>query len=371
MPGDSRRHLIVPLVLAVVGLLLAAGVAGAYLVADGEPSQTSSGVPTHRPTAATSAPHTVSNPAPDSTLGWSGTSAASSSAPCGTAGGAPARVAHVIVIVLENHSYAQLIGPPGSPAAGQAPFLNSIARHCGMATQYHSVTHPSLPNYLAITGGSTHGLARDTNTQVPGPSIFSALDAVHGSWAVYAEDMPGPCWTKRTSATGYTPHHNPVVSYAGLTADCQTHDLPLGTPSAGRLADALRTQTLPSYSLIAPSLGHDMHTGSVGAGDRWLSQWIAAIVHSPTYRDQSTAIFITADEGSGGHIGKGESCPAHPYDQSCHVPLIVISRYVKPGTRVATPADHYALLRTTAGLLGVAAPGEGAHAVSLRQPFGL
>jgi hypothetical protein len=277
----------------------------------------------------------------------------------------------VIVLVLENHSYGQVIGRPGSAAARQAPFLNSIARRCAIATRFRSVTHPSLPNYLAITGGSTHGLARDVNTKLPGPSIFSALDAVGGSWAVYAEDLPSPCWPHRTSPLGYTPHHNPALSYANLSGDCQAHDLALGSTTSGPLADALRTQTLPRYSFIVPSLGHDMHTGSVGTADRWLSQWIGAIVRSPTYRDQSTAIFITADEGSGGHIGKGEICPDHPFDKSCDVPLVVISRYVRPGTRVRLRADHYSLLRTTADLLGVPAPGAGATATSLRQAFGL
>jgi phosphatidylinositol-3-phosphatase len=368
MPRESRRHLMLPGVI-VAAVLLGIGVAGAHFMASGD---STAQPPTTTGHASTPPASIDTNPAPDSTLAWSGlTGTVTPGRPCGGATGHPSRVAHVIVLVLENHSYGQVIGRPGSAVAKQAPYLNSLARRCGIATRYRSITHPSLPNYLAITGGSTHGLAKDVNSKVAGPSIFSALDKVGGNWAVYAEDMPSPCWPHRTSPLGYTPHHNPMRTYANLTADCKTHDLALGSPTSGPLAGALRNETLPSYSFVVPSLGHDMHTGSIGSADRWLSQWIGAIVSSPTYRDQSTAIFITADEGSGGHIGKGEICSDHPFDQSCHVPLVVISRYVRPGTRVRLRSDHYSLLRTTAELLGVPAPGAGATATSLRQAFGL
>jgi phosphatidylinositol-3-phosphatase len=368
MSRFRHRHLVVPAAVGVLVVLVAAGVAVGALLGSADSSPSGS----HAVHQSTSSTRPSGPQPPSSTLGWSNPATGSGvSAPCGSASGAPSRIAHVIVLVLENHSYGQIIAAPGSPVAKQAPFLNSIARRCGLATHYRPLTHPSLPNYLAITGGSTFGLARDVNNQVSGPSIFSALDAVHGSWAVYAEDMPSPCAPHRTSAIGYTPHHNPMLSYAGLNADCQAHDLPLGTITAGPLADALRTMTLPNYSFIAPSLGHDMHTGSIPTADRWVRHWVTAILHSPTYQHQSTVIFITVDEGTGGHIGKGEICSAFPSDQSCHVPLLVISRYVQPGTRFTSIVTHYSLLRTTADLLGVHAPGAGAHAPSLRTPFGL
>jgi phospholipase C len=316
-------------------------------------------------------PRPATASAPDSRLPWLGLRRPTPDTPCGGAAGHAARVAHVIVLVLENHSFDQLIGPAGSPAAHQAPFLNALASRCGLATDYHSITHPSLPNYLAMTAGSTFGLTRDVKRAVSGASIFSELDAIRGSWGVYAEGMPYPCADKRTSPVGYTPHHNPVVAYANLAADCAARDHPLGSATAGPLAFALATGQLPSFVFVAPSLGHDMHTGSIAAGDRWLRRWVTSIWRSATYRRQSTVLFITVDEGTGGHIGKGEDCAAHPTDPSCHVPLVVVSRYVRPGTRSAAPLTHYSLLRTAAGLLGVPAPGHAAGAPGMRAIFGL
>lgn len=72
--------------------------------------------------------------------------AANAAGPCGTVATAPA-YKHVVWIWMENHSFSDIIG------SSQAPYLNSLASECGLATNYHNVSHPSLPNYLAATSG--------------------------------------------------------------------------------------------------------------------------------------------------------------------------------------------------------------------------
>src|SRR5437899_10287903 len=81
---------------------------------------------------------------------------------CGALSGRPAVVSHVIVIVMENHSYGELIGPGGSAVAARAPYLNGTLKlRCGLATNYHAITHPSLPNYIAMVAGPTGGIRSD------------------------------------------------------------------------------------------------------------------------------------------------------------------------------------------------------------------
>ena len=72
----------------------------------------------------------------------------------------PAGYRHVVVIVLENHSYESVIG------SSQAPYLNSLARQWSLATDYSGVAHPSLPNYLALIGGGTFGVSSDCTARV-------------------------------------------------------------------------------------------------------------------------------------------------------------------------------------------------------------
>src|SRR5947209_2257454 len=59
------------------------------------------------------------------------------------------RPSHVVIVVMENKEYGSVIGNP------DAPYVNGLARRYGLATAYFAVSHPSLPNYLALVGGST------------------------------------------------------------------------------------------------------------------------------------------------------------------------------------------------------------------------
>lgn len=288
---------------------------------------------------------------------------------CGTATSPPQTFDHVIVIMLENHSYDQLIG---RLVARQAPYLNALAQRCGLATHYRIITHPSLPNYLAVTGGSTFGITSDCQCQVSNPSIYTELESSGQSWSTYAESMPTPCQSTDALQVSYTAHHNPPVFYRRLArSSCMAHDLPLGTPLRGPLAAALRSGNLARYVFIAPNRCHDMHDCPIQVGDAWVSWWLNAIVHSPVYQTQSTVVFITVDEGSGGHIGKGEVCADNPTDQSCHVPLLVVSRYVPAGRRVRFLLDHYSLMRASAELTGVAPTANAQTAPDFLHAFGL
>jgi len=79
---------------------------------------------------------------------------------------------HVVLIVLENHSFETVIGN------SEAPYLNSLANWWSLATGYSGVSHPSLPNYLAMIGGSTFGVTSDcTDCFVNAPSLPDRLDA--------------------------------------------------------------------------------------------------------------------------------------------------------------------------------------------------
>jgi hypothetical protein len=255
---------------------------------------------------------------------------------------------HIVVIMMENEEYGDIIG------SRSAPYINTLARRYGLASGMYAVTHPSLPNYLALTAGSTFGVTNDCHCSFPVGGIFVQAALSHLSWTAYAEGMPSPC--DRTHGDGglYTQRHNPPVLYARLST-CATHDLPLGSTASGPLAHALSSRHLANYVFIAPDLCHDMHSCSISSGDAWLAAWIPRIARSYAYRHRSTAILITFDEGSNGTVGNGEVCAAHPTDQSCHVPFLVVSRYVRTGTVVSAPLTHYSLLRLSEHLLGLPA----------------
>jgi phospholipase C len=230
--------------------------------------------------------------------------------------------------------------PAGAALGSSTSTTRTLAHACGYASDYHATTHPSLPNYLALTSGSTHGVTDDGSPAqhpIAGPSIFSEVAASGRQWATYAEAMPGSC--VRTSSGTYATKHNPALYYTGLGGSCSSQDVPLGSPATGRLATALHDGSLPAFVLVVPDLCDDTHDCPVSLGDRWLRRWVDAITSSPTYAAGRTAVFVTWDEDDRSHGNV--------------VALLVLAPAVRPGTVVASPTSHLTLLRTAEDLLGL------------------
>jgi hypothetical protein len=239
--------------------------------------------------------------------------------------GAPVQpVTHVVVIVMENKNYGSIIG------SSAAPYLNSLANACGLATSYHAIRHPSLPNYLAMTGGSTFGVTDDKPPAyhpISGASVFSELGA---RWRSYQEDMAVRC--QAYNGPTYAVRHDPATYYTNLAASCPLQDVPLPA----------RPDFSAAFTFVTPNLQHDMHDGTIEQGDTWLSTFVPKILASSQYQSGSLALFIVWDENDG---------PDHA--PSNQVPCLVVAPSVPAQTRVSTWFDHYSLLATWQDLLGL------------------
>ena len=266
---------------------------------------------------------------------------------CGLMARAPT-YQHVIVIMEENASYSSVIGAAG------ASYITSLANACGLATDYHSVTHASLPNYLALTGGiPLQRLGSYLNDclprgcpGVPTSSIFQQVV----KWRAYEESMPSPC--DRFGSGSYAPKHNPPLYFAGLGATCRTRDVPLGTTSSSPLLrDLASNRTAPKYMFVTPNLCHDGHDCGIAGSEGWLVKWMPLLIASRAYKARDTAIFVVWDEGEGGSYRTGEHCVGSN-DSSCHIPLIVVAPSVPRGVRVGGNYSHYSLLASIEWLLG-------------------
>ena len=301
----------------------------------------------------------------------SATAAAETGSLCDFRDSGPATYQHVILLIQENKSAKQIIG------SKDYPYLNqTLVGQCGLAKNYHSTSHPSLPNYLALTSGTTTGKAKSSNCQPkdcpqPQDNIFAQVERSGRQWRQYAQAAAGNCDTAKSDL--YEPEHAVPVYYPSIAARCKEWDVPLGTPDAGALRSDIDKGSLPAFAFISPDGDHE--AGS--SGDQWLNDWISRITATPDYRSGNTAIFVTWDEGAGDDESNGETCAdsAHADTSkypSCWVPLVVISPSTKPGTSSSTFLTHYSLLATTEDLLGLSPHlGEAATAPSLRNDFGL
>jgi hypothetical protein len=290
------------------------------------------------------APHGTATGTTTSTTAPTGSAACTGATP-------PTTYDHVVWIWFENK--APVVG------SSSAPYFSSLAGQCGLATNYHGITHPSLPNYLAATGGSTFGVTDDDPPAVHPigeASIFSQVTAAGGQWRAYDESMPGSC--ALDSAGTYAVRHNPAAYYTGLRTDCARWDLPMGTTSSGAFLRDLADGTFGTFTFVTPDLCNDTHDCSVSTGDSWLASWMPRIVGSAAYRAGRTAVVVTFDEDD---------------DRSGNlVSTIVVAPAVRAGTTSSVAFDHYSLLRTTEEMLGLPTTvGAAGEASSMRSAFHL
>lgn len=243
---------------------------------------------------------------------------------------AAGRPAHVAVIVMENEEYGDVIG------SSSTPYINRLAHSYGLATSSYAISHPSLPNYLALTGGSTFGISSDcTDCSVPGSGLAGQLQAHGISWNAYMQDIPRSCFTG-AGAGEYAKKHDPFMYYRGLHACGRV--VPLT-----QLYQDESHHSLPTFIWITPNLCNDMHDCSTGTGDGFLSGLVPPLLRA---LGRNGLLFLTWDEGSS--------------DNGCcklasggHIATIVAGPGARRGARLRTPVDHYSLLQTVEDLLGV------------------
>jgi len=255
-----------------------------------------------------------------------------------------AAVSKLLVFVVENHSMAEM--------RDQMPWTYALAQHYGYATDYRAMTHPSLPNYLAIAGGSTFGVTDDNNPSahpLPAPSVFGAALRAGLTARVYADAMPSPCFL--TSAGDYAVRHNPWTYFPAEHADCATHDLTMAPYAAD-----VRTGHLPDAGLVVPDLCHDAHDCSLATADAWLRQEVGVAMAGPDFRSGRLAIVVTADEDDGSQGNTVLTVVVHP---SQH------------GAVVTSPLSQLSLSRLYTEVLGVPPLRDAASAPSMASAFHL
>ncbi|HEY7018153.1 MAG TPA: alkaline phosphatase family protein [Gaiellaceae bacterium] len=239
---------------------------------------------------------------------------------------------HVVVVVFENKARGQVLGNRNAPA------FNAFARRGAVLSAYRGVTHPSLPNYLALVSGSTHGITTDcTSCRVSGPTLADTLEAKGLTWKTYAEGLPRPGWTGAASGR-YGKKHVPFLYFRSVVS--KPARLGRVVPLA-QLSRDLRAQQLPTFSLVVPNLCHDMHDCPVATGDAWLRRFLPPLLKLP-----ESAVFITFDEGYGRDPG---------------VPALALGPLVRPGSTFRPVTSHYGLLRTIEDGLGLARLGRSAR----------
>lgn len=242
--------------------------------------------------------------------------------------------AHVIVIIEENKTLAQI------DHAGSAPYINDLVRRGALYTNAHGVAHPSLPNYLALFAGVTNNNGDGcpaTGFPATAANLASELAKANYTFTGYSEALP-EAGSAVCAAGTYARKHAPWVAFSNLPS------------SAGQPFSALPAYSkLPTVSFIVPDVDDDMHDGSIADGDSWLKSHVQGLLGWAAAHD--TLVILTWDEG---------------YDRANTIPTILLGPMVKPG-RYAAPIDHYNVLRTLEDMYGLTPTGAAARVSPLKD----
>ena len=241
---------------------------------------------------------------------------------------------HTVVVVMENHSYSDIIGN------SSAPYINSLRGMGASFTESFGVGHPSEPNYLGLFAGTTEGITDDSCPHTwSDPNLASELLAGGLTFAGYSESMPGTGYTGCTSGN-YARKHNPWVNFTNVPA------------TANRtFADFPGDFTLlPTVSFVVPNLCSDMHDCSVATGDAWLRTHIDAYVQWA--QAHNSLLVLTFDES----------------DPANQIPTIFVGSMVRRGD-VVDRIDHYSVLRTLEDMYSLLPTGRSASSTPILSAF--
>jgi phospholipase C len=242
---------------------------------------------------------------------------------------------HVVVVMMENHAYSQVIG------SSSAPYINSLKSGGANLTASYAITHPSQPNYFAIFSGATQGIT-DDSCYTPGfssaPNLASELAAAGKSWASYNETLPSQGSTTCSSGK-YARKHNPWFGFSNVP-----------TSSAKTFAQfPADYTTLPTVSFVTPNLCSDMHDCSVATGDTWLKTNLGA--YATWAKTHNSVLVVTFDEDNSLSGNK--------------IATVFYGQPVKAGGSSATKYTHYNVLRTLEDMYGTSHAGNAASAADI------
>jgi phosphatidylinositol-3-phosphatase len=251
--------------------------------------------------------------------------------------GATTLAAHkVLVIVEENHT--------ASAVQAGMPYLIGLGSRYGHTTNDVAAAHPSLPNYLAITGGSTFAVGDDNP---PSAHPIERISDLATGGRSYEQSMTSNCQSSDSAA--YAVKHNPQAYYRVERAECAFDDRPL-TALPRDLATGLA-----AVSIVTPDLNNDAHDGTLAQADSFLKTWIPKIMAGADYRAGRLTIVITFDEG----VGSNQTVYTAVINPTLH------------GKTVTTPLTHFSLARWLYRTAGETPQNNAASAADMGTTFGL
>jgi acid phosphatase len=256
---------------------------------------------------------------------------------------------HVVMVVLENTDYADVVGTTAMP------YLNSLISGYGLASKYFANTNPSIGNYFMLTTGQilTDDDSRTpSNFSVTADNVVRQLNANGKTWKAYAENLPSVGYTGVGSGN-YIVRHVPLAYLSDVT---ETTTSKQNLVPFTQFATDMAAGTLPNYSFVTPNGCNDAHDCSLRTADAWLKKNFAPLLTSTPFKDDGLLIILFDENDTN-------------YDNHI-VATLVSPAFSRRGYVSTTKYQHQSMLRLTLEGLGVTTfPGAAATAPRMWEFF--
>jgi len=270
------------------------------------------------------------------------------------------RSSHVWVINEENHGYEQIVGN------SQMPYYQKLIQQYGLATQFYSDRHTSLPALMwFVAGASVETNEQTTSCQHGEDNLVRELLKRGYTWHSYQEDLP---YTGYEGLYGglYWRRHNPLIDFTDV---CPSTGQNKNIVPFTQMASDFSADKMVNFAWITPDVDDNAHSGSLQQADQWLQDHVPAILARPEFQSGGDGIlFIVWDESE---LSGDNRCSAS-VSQGCggRTAILVIGPKVKPDYKSTILYHNENVLSTVCAAMGLATcPGAGAKATPMADFF--
>lgn len=323
----------------------------------------------------------------------------------------PGPIKHVFTIVMENENFDDSFGEAARNNPAKSYLAKDLPAQGALLEQYYATSHFSNSNYITMLSGQPANAVNQIDCEIYSDFRMTRMDSqgiAYGqgcvfpkevkslpnqleerglTWRGYNEDMqlayprkpkncqyPTPNGIDTTFFSRpwdqYAARHNPFLYFKSIrdTASCRKNDVPYTEFEK----DIESISTTPNFSFIVPDQCNSAHDTpcfvdplglhGVARINAWLKAEVPKILNSPAFKKDGLLI-ITFDEAS--ILGDSSACCNQPRGPNTlnpglirpgpgggRVGSVLISPFIKPGTKTAQPYNHYSLLHTWEDLYG-------------------
>jgi acid phosphatase len=273
------------------------------------------------------------------------------------------RSSHVWMLTEENHSYEQVVGN------SQMPYYNQLIQQYGLAGQFYSDQHSSLPALMWFVAGAQVETNNDTvSCQHSEDNVVRELLKQGYSWRSYQEGMPSAGFQglEGGAANIYYRRHNPLIDFTDVCPGTGQENN--SVPFTQMATDFAQGDTV-NYAYITPDVNDDAHNGTLPQADQWLQANLPNILARPEFSPGGDGIlFIVWDEG--GLTGDDRCSATVSIGCGGRTAILVIGPLVKSGYQSTITYHNENVLATVCAAMGLeTCPGAGQSAAPMSDFF--